>query len=112
MQLQEDHVLVITITKDEKEAEIIIKNIMEKKLAACVNAIPGMKSFYWWKDEIKRDFETIILIKTTKSALPELKQEILENHSYEIPELMVIPIIDGSQRYLDWIDHVVKSPNK
>ena len=77
--------------------------LVEKRLAACVNVIPGVRSVYRWKDAIEDEEEVLLLIKTSRALLEELRGEIERLHSYEVPEVIALPIVDGSERYLSWI---------
>ena len=106
----DEYVLAITATSKEKEAEKIVKIAIKKKLAACVNVIPQVKSFFWLKDEIKKGWEFLIIFRTKANLVEELKHVVLINQSYETAEFIVLPIISGGGRHLDWIDKVVKKP--
>jgi Uncharacterized protein involved in tolerance to divalent cations len=78
--------------------------LVEKKLAACVNVVKGLRSFYWWKGKIEEDEEELLIIKTSREAYGELEREIRENHPYTVPEIIALPIILGNPDYLAWID--------
>ncbi len=82
---------------------------MEKKLAACVNILPAVRSIYRWKDAIEDDRETLLLIKSSRALFSELRSEIERLHSYEVPEAIAISIVDGSERYLEWMSGVLKN---
>lgn len=77
--------------------------LVEKRLAACVNVIPGIRSVYRWKDAIEDEEEVLLLIKTSRALLDELREEIERLHSYEVPEVIALSIVDGSERYLSWM---------
>ena len=77
--------------------------LVEKRLAACVNVIPGIRSVYRWKDAIEDEEEVLLLIKTSRALLEELREEIERLHSYEVPEVIALSIVDGSERYLSWM---------
>ncbi len=77
--------------------------LVEKRLAACVNVIPGIRSVYRWKDAIEDEEEVLLLIKTSRPLLEELREEIERLHSYEVPEVIALSIVDGSERYLSWM---------
>ena len=77
--------------------------LVEKRLAACVNVIPGIRSVYRWKDGIEDEEEVLLLIKTSRALLEELREEIERLHSYQVPEVIALPIVDGSERYLSWL---------
>jgi periplasmic divalent cation tolerance protein len=99
--------VVITTTSSTEEAEKVARALLDVQLVACVQVYP-MKSFYSWKGEICADDEIILLIKAKSSNYQEIENCIKSNHSYEVPEIIQIPIIDGSSSYLDWINQVSK----
>ena len=76
---------------------------IENQLAACVNLIPKVESIYSWNNEINRDLEVLTLFKTTEELLDKLESAILELHSYDLPEIIVLPVEGGSKSYLEWI---------
>lgn len=80
------------------------QELVSRRLAACVNVVPGVRSFYWWKDRVQVDNEVLLIIKTRVELLPQLEAALRELHSYEVPEFVVVPITDGSAAYLNWID--------
>jgi periplasmic divalent cation tolerance protein len=99
----EKFVLVLTTAGSEDQAEAIARALVERRLAACVNVIRGVCSVFRWKDAIEREQEELLVIKTTEAALPRLRDAIRELHSYEVPEVLAIPIVDGSPGYLAWL---------
>jgi Uncharacterized protein involved in tolerance to divalent cations len=82
----------------------LAKLLVEKKLAACVNVVKGLRSFYWWKGKIEEDDEELLIIKTSRETYGELEKQIRENHPYTVPEIIALPIILGNPDYLAWID--------
>jgi periplasmic divalent cation tolerance protein len=103
-----DVILVLTTAPDD-EAETLARTLVEEHLAACVNVHPSMTSLYWWKGNIERDAESQIVIKTTRGRLEALAARLAELHSYELPELLVVPVASGSQEYLGWV-HASTTP--
>jgi periplasmic divalent cation tolerance protein len=97
-----DLILVMT-TAPEEEAETLARTLVEERLAACVNVHPPMTSLYWWKGTLERDEESQLVIKTTRARLEALAARIHELHSYEMPELLIVPVAWGSEGYLDWV---------
>ncbi len=87
-----------------EEAQRVARALVEKRLAACVNIIPGVRSVYRWEDVIEDDEEVLLAIKTSRALLDELRAEIERLHSYEIPEVLALPVVDGSERYLAWMN--------
>ena len=99
-----EYLLVISTVPSEKEGSTIAKAIVEERLAACVNVTSGIQSFYWWEERIADDREFILFIKTKASLFLELETKIKALHSYQVPEIIAIPIQSGSKEYLDWIE--------
>ena len=96
--------LTYITTKNEEEALTLANLAVKKNLAACGNIIPNMKSIYKWQNKLQNDKETILILKTNSNKYPLLKKLILEEHSYEVPCILKIPISDGNKEYLEWID--------
>lgn len=78
--------------------------LIEKRLAACVNVIPGIRSVYRWQENIEDEEEVLLVIKSSRPLVEELRAEIERLHSYEVPEVIALPIVDGSERYLAWMN--------
>jgi periplasmic divalent cation tolerance protein len=95
-------VVLITIPTDKslELADYIVKN----KLGACVNVVPEVNSIYWWKGNIERDKESLLVIKTSLQKLEELIKEVKSVHPYTVPEIIALPILGGNEDYLRWID--------
>ena len=94
------------------EARKIGRNVVEKKLAACANIVPGVESIYRWKGKVERAREVLVIIKTTANRLPELEREVKRLHSYDVPEFIVLPIVAGSSKYLAWLQESTAPPTK
>jgi periplasmic divalent cation tolerance protein len=99
--------LVLTTTSSQEEARRIANALVERRLAACVNIVSKIDSIYRWKGKVEEAQEFLLLIKTTESAVENLRDAIQELHSYEVPECIVLPIESGSERYLNWIEESV-----
>jgi len=95
--------LVYVTTSDEEEARRIGSALVDKKLAACVNIIPGMRSIYRWQGKVVNDNECVMLVKAPKDNTETVIEKIREMHSYEVPCVVVIPLIQGLPEYLNWI---------
>jgi periplasmic divalent cation tolerance protein len=78
--------------------------LIEKRLAACVNLLPPVRSIYHWKGAVEEGDETLMIIKSSRPLFERLRSEIARLHSYEVPEVIALPIVDGSEPYLDWMD--------
>ncbi len=95
--------IVLTTTPNTEEAENLARKIVEAKLAACVQVLPQMKSFYFWEGEIQTDAEHLILIKTLEEKFDALKDFIQSNHSYDVPEIVALEAEKVSENYLEWM---------
>jgi periplasmic divalent cation tolerance protein len=104
-----DKIIVLTNTGSQEEARRIARALVERKLAACVNIIPGVESTYWWKGKIETAPEWTLLIKTVHGNFELVRDAIGELHSYDLPECIAISIDDGSPEYLNWIGESLKA---
>ncbi|CUS78383.1 divalent cation tolerance protein [Candidatus Kryptonium thompsonii] len=107
-----DYVIILVTTPNVIEARKISKILVEEKLAACCNIVEKVNSIYFWQNNVVDDFESLIIIKTRKDLFPELEARVKELHKYTVPEIIAIPIIAGSNSYLDWINDTVKQVEK
>ena len=97
--------LVILMTAgSQEEAEKIANALVSEMLAACVNVIPGVSSFYRWEGEVQRDQEWLLVAKSTPEVLDDLVRRVQALHSYDLPEVVAFPVVGGNQAYLRWID--------
>jgi len=99
-----DKIIVLSTCASAEEAQRVARGLVEKRLAACVNVVPGIRSVYHWKEGIEEQEEVLLLIKTSRELLEELRDEIERLHSYEVPEVIALIIVDGSDRYLAWMN--------
>ena len=97
------YIVVQVAVENEEQAARIAMAVVEKKLAACAQIFP-IKSTYEWKNNIVQDSEWLIFMKTRKEVFDELQAYVKELHSYEVPEILAIPVVAGSSSYLSWID--------
>jgi periplasmic divalent cation tolerance protein len=95
--------LVITNLGDIPSARILARTLVERRLAACVNMLPGVQSVYRWRDAIEEEAEVMLLIKTTAGRYAELEQTLKALHPYELPEIVALPLGAGLPAYLEWI---------
>jgi periplasmic divalent cation tolerance protein len=100
-------VLLITASNIE-EANKIAEVLLNQRKAACVNIVPGVSSLFWWQDKLDSAQESLLIVKTKASLLPEVISLVKEVHSYDVPEIIALPIVGGNQDYLEWIDKEVK----
>jgi len=100
-----DKILVLTTCASEQEATRIAQTLVERRLAACVNVLRGLRSIYRWKGALEEDEECLLLIKSRRDLFGRLRAEIESLHSYELPEIIAVAIVDGSEAYLSWLEH-------
>ena len=106
--LDESIIMVVVTTSSKQEAKIIVQELLKSRLVACGNIIGPISSYFWWKGVIESNEEFMIFMKSRMSLFEKLKSKIVELHSYEVPEIVVIPIIEGSKAYLDWVTESLK----
>src|SRR5438105_1890710 len=99
-----DKIVVLSTAGSEAEANQIARALVERRLAACVNVLPNIKSIYRWKEKIEESGEWLLVIKTTKTAFVQVRDAIQNLHSYELPECISLAIEDGGLEYLRWIE--------
>jgi len=97
-------IVVLITTNSEEEAHKIAESLVNGRKAACVNIVPGVSSLFWWKDKLDSAQESLLLVKTKASLFPEIVELVKRTHSYEVPEIIALPIIAGSEDYLKWLD--------
>jgi periplasmic divalent cation tolerance protein len=104
-----DKVVVLVTVGNLREARRIAKALVAARLAACVNLSPPVRSVYRWQGKMESAREVLLVIKTSREIFPELQVEIRKLHSYATPEIICLPIIDGSREYLEWLAQAVKA---
>ena len=101
-------IVILVTTGTEEEAHKVAELLLGQKKAACVNIVSRVGSSFWWQGKLNSAQESLLIIKTTASLLPEIIELVKSVHSYEVPEIIALPIIGGSEDYLKWIDDEVK----
>ena len=104
--MKKKFIIIRTTTDDKEEAQDLALLLVKNKLSACVQIYP-IESVYTWENKIEKENEFMLEIKTTSDNFEKIRNFILKNHSYEVPEIIVIPILYGSGEYLDWIQQSV-----
>jgi periplasmic divalent cation tolerance protein len=99
-----DKIVVLTTCDSPEQAERIARHLVEQRVAACVNILPAVRSIYRWKEKLEDTSELLLVIKTRRDLFARLRSEIEKTHSYEVPEVIAMPVIDGSEAYLTWLD--------
>ena len=105
--MSDQYSVVMTTVSSDDAATSLAEALLRKQLAACIQVVP-IKSHYTWKGSLQVDSEQLLMIKSKHSNFSAIRQCIVENHSYEVPEIIEVPIIAGSPEYLSWIDDVTR----
>ena len=95
--------ITLVTAPDRKTAASLADGLVASKLAACVSAVPGLSSVYWWKGKVEKAEEVLLVIKTRGALLPELCEHVRKNHPAAIPEVVSFTIEQGYEPYLDWV---------
>jgi periplasmic divalent cation tolerance protein len=101
--MESHYVLVMTTLPAEADAPAFAHTLVEKRLAACVNVLPLMDSIYRWEGRVASDGERQLIMKTSRTCLAGLWEQVRKLHPYEMPEFIVLPIVDGNAAYLSWV---------
>jgi periplasmic divalent cation tolerance protein len=103
-----DRLVAFSTVAGAEDAERIARELVERRLAACVNVVPGVVSIYRWQGKVEREEERLLVMKTRGERFPALREALAAIHPYDVPELIAIPIEDGSPAYLQWLDQAVE----
>ncbi len=104
-----DYIQVVTTTERKEDAELIARRLVEERLAACVQVLGPITSTYRWEGKIETSQEWQCWAKSRRSLYSEIEATIRRLHPYEVPEVLAVPVVDGSQDYLNWLAGEVKS---
>lgn len=105
-----DKIVVLVTTANLRESTKIARQLVEAKLAACVNITQPIRSIYRWQGKMADEKEFLLIIKSTRELFPEIKAAVSKIHGYQTPEIICLPIIEGSENYLQWLSDSVKRP--
>ncbi len=105
---QNTAVIVLSTASTEKEALAIAQALVQREEAACVNIVPMIRSIYRWKGKVCNEAEQMLIIKTTRATLADVSRTIKELHSYELPEILALPVMEGDENAIRWICDTVK----
>ena len=101
-------IVIFITTSTEEEAHRIADLLLNQRKAACINILPRVDSLFWWQGKLEEAKESLLIVKTRASLLPEVIALVKGAHSYQIPEIIALPILGGNEDYLKWIDSEVK----
>ena len=96
-------VIALTTCSDEATARQVAEVLVTERLATCVNRIPGVQSTYFWNGALQDDAEVLLMMKTTGPRIADLEARLKAIHPYELPELVILPVAGGNERYLEWV---------
>lgn len=103
METTESVSVVLVTAPDLDTARKLAQGALEARLVACANLVPAVESHYWWQGKLESSAEVLIIFKTTDDTLAPLEAHVLENHPYDTPEIVALPLKSGTPRYLDWL---------
>ncbi|MCU0247809.1 MAG: divalent-cation tolerance protein CutA [Bryobacter sp.] len=99
-----DKIVVLSTAPSQAEATRLARHLLTRRVAACVNILPGARSVYRWKGAVEEAEEHVLVIKSRRDLFDSLQRELASLHTYEVPEVVALPIIAGSESYLSWLD--------
>jgi periplasmic divalent cation tolerance protein len=103
-----DKIMVLSTCSSPEEGERIARALVEERVAACVNILPGARSIYRWQGKLEDSGECLLFIKTSRGRFEDLRAALERVHSYEVPELVALPVVDGAPNYLAWLEDQLK----
>lgn len=103
-------VQVVYVTVPLERAQEIARALVDRRVCACVNVLPAVRSFYRWKGAVEDDTEALLVIKTSVEGFEPLRAAVVELHPYEVPEVLAVPVTNGHAPYLDWVRGEVEKP--
>ena len=105
-----DKIVVLTTCGSAEEADRLARHLVERRLAACVQITPGVRSFYHWQGVLTVEDEFRLTIKSRRDLFSDLCAELQKMHSYEVPQILALPVVDGEDGYLQWMDKELQPP--
>lgn len=103
-------IVVLVTASSEEEARTLGTMLVDQRLVACVNILPKLKSIFQWESKVTEEEECLMILKTVKSLFKALEKVIITQHSYDVPEIIALPIVDGSESYLTWVHDMTQNP--
>jgi periplasmic divalent cation tolerance protein len=104
-----EYIQIYTTTENQDDARMIAQRVVGKRLAACAQVVGPITSTYWWEGVIEEAEEWLCIVKSRKDLYDRLEEAILDVHSYDVPEIVAVPIVSGSQSYLQWLNKEVRN---
>lgn len=103
-------IVILCTCSSADEAQRVATFLLDERLAACVNVLPSVRSHYWWQGAIESAEENLLLIKSSAGLFPAVQDAVRKVHSYDVPELLALPVVDGSADYLEWLRSNLRKP--
>ena len=97
------HIVILVTAKDEAQANKIVEKLVEEKLIACANIVPGIRSIFRWQGKVDRADEVLLVLKSRRRHFPAIVKAVKALHSYDVPEVIALPIVEGNKDYLNWL---------
>jgi periplasmic divalent cation tolerance protein len=107
-----DKIVILCTCSGADEAERLARTLVEARLAACVNVIPQVRSYYRWQGVLESADEYLLAIKSSRARFHELREALAKLHSYKVPEILALPVVAGSEAYLGWLDANLENPEE
>jgi periplasmic divalent cation tolerance protein len=107
-----DHIVVLSTCSSAEEAERLAQMLVERRLAACVSVVPGIRSFYRWQNAVESADEWLLVAKSSRDLFSALSAALEQAHSYEVPELLALPVVAGAANYLNWLASSVRAEDQ
>ena len=101
------HIVILITAKDKVEAKAISDKLLQDKLIACANIVDGVESIFWWQGKVDEAKEVFLILKSRRDKFEKIIQTVKSVHSYEVPEILALPVLEGNPDYLRWIDESV-----
>jgi len=98
-----EYIVILVTASSETEAETVAEDLVRSRLVACANILPGVRSVFRWEGEIQREREVLLVMKSRHELFDRIEQRVRDLHSYEVPEVLAVPILEGSGPYLTWL---------
>lgn len=106
--MKNNYIIILVTCKDKQEAEKITQSLLKEHLIACANIVIPVTSFFYWSGKIDKAEECLIVMKSRMDLFTQVAERVKGLHSYEVPEILALPIVEGSKAYLDWMSSVLK----
>ena len=107
-----DYIVFFITASSPEEGERLARALLEERLAACVNLVPAVRSFFWWEGKVQEEGEVLLIGKGRADLFPKVQDLVRALHSYTVPEIIAVPITSGSPDYLHWIDETISPPSR